>query len=167
MKRRARRRGIEVHPAWAALHGFDAFFRDMGERPEGLVLGRVSLALGYSPDNCRWMTRGQAKEMTLEERRAAKRAAEAGRPSPALVYTPRWQIVSREYRKAHPLCECDDCAALPENERPPSTEVHHRDGLGPSGPRGFDWDNLQAMAKPCHSRQTVREHGLGATSAEA
>lgn len=36
-----------------------------------------------------------------------------------------------------------------------ATEVHHRDGLGPLGSRGHDFDNLQALTHACHSRITA------------
>jgi 5-methylcytosine-specific restriction protein A len=44
----------------------------------------------------------------------------------------------------------------------PATEVDHKDGLGPNGPRGHDLDNLRSLCKSCHSRKTVRcDGGLG------
>lgn len=55
-----------------------------------------------------------------------------------------------------PYCECDDCVKLPLTERPRANVVHHIDGLGPEGPRGYDLDNLQSMFKPHHDRETAR-----------
>lgn len=46
--------GISVCPRWM---DFRCFYADMGERPQGMWLGRVNNALGYSPENCRWETR--------------------------------------------------------------------------------------------------------------
>lgn len=49
-------RGIAVCDRWRGKDGFDRFFEDMGEAPEGLTLGRKENDLGYCPDNCEWQT---------------------------------------------------------------------------------------------------------------
>jgi 5-methylcytosine-specific restriction protein A len=76
-------------------------------------------------------------------------------------YDTRWQRTRATYLRAHPYCECDNCTQLPELLRPRATEVNHRDGLGPLGPLGHDWANLQAMTKAHHSRHTAREQPGG------
>lgn len=44
--------GIRYCAAWSE---FEAFYADMGDRPEGYSLDRINPHLGYAPDNCRWI----------------------------------------------------------------------------------------------------------------
>ncbi|MER8262722.1 HNH endonuclease signature motif containing protein [Streptomyces griseus] len=76
-------------------------------------------------------------------------------------YDSRWERTREAYLRANPYCACGDCMLLPALLRPVATEVNHIDGLGPNGPRGHDWTNLQAMTKACHSRHTAREQPGG------
>jgi 5-methylcytosine-specific restriction protein A len=72
-----------------------------------------------------------------------------------------WSRTRLAYLRANPYCECDECMALSLLLRPLATEVNHIDGLGPLGPRGHDWTNLQSMTKAHHSRITAREQPGG------
>jgi hypothetical protein len=47
-------KGISYDPTWV---DFEAFFQDMGERPDGCSLDRIDGSKGYSKENCRWATR--------------------------------------------------------------------------------------------------------------
>lgn len=46
-------KGISVCPQWES---FETFLADMGEQPSGLILDRKDNELGYSKENCRWVT---------------------------------------------------------------------------------------------------------------
>lgn len=54
-------RGIAYDPEWSS---FEAFLRDMGHRPEGKTLDRVNNDLGYSKNNCRWVSRAEQSRNT-------------------------------------------------------------------------------------------------------
>lgn len=45
-------RGIDICTSWR--ESFEAFYADMGERPEGMTLERVLVNEGYHPENCIW-----------------------------------------------------------------------------------------------------------------
>lgn len=47
-------RGICVCDRWLR---FENFLADMGERPEAAQLDRINNSAGYSPNNCRWVSR--------------------------------------------------------------------------------------------------------------
>ncbi|MFD0773463.1 HNH endonuclease signature motif containing protein [Streptomonospora algeriensis] len=90
-----------------------------------------------------------------------KQARRRRTPRTRAYTTPQWRRTRQAYLDAHPYCECDQCAQQSFLLRPLASEVHHRDGRGPDGPRGHDWTNLQALTKACHSRITAVEQPAG------
>jgi len=76
-------------------------------------------------------------------------------PSGARFYdTSRWKRLRAAYLVQHPLCECG-CLR-------PATVVDHKQPHNGDATLAFDWDNLQAMTKPCHDRKTAaRDGGFG------
>lgn len=69
-------------------------------------------------------------------------------------YDGRWERTRLAFLRLNPLCVEPGCQRL-------ATDVDHIDGLGPKGPRGFDWSNLRGFCHPHHSQRTARDQPGG------
>lgn len=79
-----------------------------------------------------------------------RRDAERQRGSAARRgYDAKWRRTRGRYLAQHAMCEHEGCAAK-------ATDVHHLDGLGPQGPDGHKWANLQALCASHHAAITAR-----------
>jgi 5-methylcytosine-specific restriction enzyme A len=64
-------------------------------------------------------------------------------------YDRRWRNFRAEQLEHRPICE------HPDGCERPAVDLHHLDGLGPNGPRGFDPTNVQPLCHPHRSRVTM------------
>lgn len=66
-------------------------------------------------------------------------------------YGRRWQKLAAAFLARHPVCMCaEECGR-------PATEVDHVRPHRGDQALMWDWDNLQALTKECHSRKTAGE----------
>lgn len=63
-------------------------------------------------------------------------------------YGTKWYRKRRAFLAIYPFCARRGCFQR-------ATDVNHKDGFGPNGPRGFDDENLEALCHSCHSKHTA------------
>ena len=86
--------------------------------------------------------------------RQASTPQEGRKADDSFYHTTAWRKTSRAYRKAYPLCECEECE---KKERFwPAECVDHIIPIGQGGAK-LDWENLQSMNNKCHNRKSARE----------
>jgi hypothetical protein len=80
-------RGTAVCDRWRG--SFDNFLEDLGERPEGTVLGLADGAGNFEPGNCRWMTPSETLEKRPPNPASLAALKLAGGPPPKHGYSRR------------------------------------------------------------------------------
>lgn len=103
-------RGITVCTQW---NEFKNFFRDMGRRPAGLTLERKDNNLGYSPENCKWVTRKvqRANSRPISSGPAKQRRFVAGHIATKKIFKSNNQ---NRFAREHNLCGSGISACLNE-----------------------------------------------------
>lgn len=88
-------RGITVCDRW--YESFAAFYADMGDPPEGHQIDRIDNSMGYSPENCRWVTvkqncRNRRSNVLLDFRGERLTLAELSERTGIKQHTIAWRI---------------------------------------------------------------------------
>jgi len=72
-------------------------------------------------------------------------------PASRSRYGTQWRKIRTRYITANPLCElCKQAGRFT-----PADTVHHKRKLADGGTN--DWENLQALCSPCHSRLHAKD----------
>lgn len=108
---------------------------------------------------CPRLVRGKPRYCPEHQRRVDA-AYDAQRPSSTQRgYDARWRRLRRMFLAQHPLCADPYGVHARQGELVPATEVDH---IKPKRSGGTDdWNNLQGLCKPCHSRKTAIEGRWG------
>jgi hypothetical protein len=113
-------RGIAVCDRWLGIYGFDNFMIDLGHKPDPkMQIGRINNDLGYSPDNCKWVTRIENMRNTTRNRMITFH----GETLPAIEWAQRLGLkkgdsILRRIESGWPIEKALTISRLPRGVRP-------------------------------------------------
>jgi 5-methylcytosine-specific restriction protein A len=89
-----------------------------------------------------------ARALEVKPRRATDQRA-----LDAFIDSKAWRTLRKAYITTNPLCElCKD-----DGRYVAASHVHHKISRAERPDLALDWDGLQSLCKPCHSRLTIAE----------
>lgn len=98
---------------------------------------------------CKELVRTSRCQRHRKERNAT---AQRDRGTDPFLVSSAWRKLRAVYVKRHPLCQ----RCLEAGRTEAATEVHHVRKRADYPELALDWNNLEALCKPCHSRETAR-----------
>ncbi len=105
------------------------------------------------PGKARCATHQAEADLKRNAARAAAKQSAAAQAGVALYATRKWKRWAKRFLARHPMCM--DCGDLGVTQ--PATDVDHIKPHRGDEKLFWDWNNLQGLCKPCHSRKTARE----------
>lgn len=86
-------RGITVCEQWHGDEGILNFIQDMGQRPEDTSLDRIDTEGGYSPENCRWASKGMQSFNRRHNGNSSSKKAGVYKFKKKGVWTGKWKAI--------------------------------------------------------------------------
>jgi 5-methylcytosine-specific restriction protein A len=112
------------------------------------------------PCSVRWCSAVTRERFCPRHEAEERRRVDERRPNSSVRgYGARWQKLRRAFLQEHARCMCEAtyCPHAAGACRDDSTDVDHMLSRRLGG--ADEWDNLQALCHPCHSRKTILVDG--------